>query len=590
MKKNYLSIIAFLFVLAGVKNIVANNNMIVWKFPTGKTVYASPLIYNDVVYIGSLDSNFYAIDSKTGIEKWHYKTDNAIFSTATIYQDALCFESGDQLYSLNLNGELMWKFLMYAGPIANQYDEWDYFHSSPQLVDSIAYIGTETGLVFGINMKTGQQTFQCQTPCKNWAIHTTPAIYHDMIFFGDWDGVMYAYNLTTAEKIWEYDTKTENANSWKNAIQTNPVIFNDALYFAGRSCVLYSLNPNNGSKNWSFKDPSSMWLLGGPTIADSVIYLGSSNQHFLQSFDALTGQKKWTTMVDYRIFGIPLVNGDKVYFGTGNEVNEKLGSIFALDRQTGKMKSRYSFTGQIHSSLTLDDGTIYFGCGDGCVYAVDQQVFSSMQFPNTGFKNTTTFNIGELPTSVAQLDTSLYIYNTGDAMDSIKVALTMASTLRKYLVLGQSRFQIAAHDSLSIPLTIYPSQLSPKAYSAVINVTSKYNLEKNSITRGLKFTVVQSTTIEPVNPDSPRQFSLEQNYPNPFNPKTFIHYSIAEKCVVDLTIYNVLGEAVITLDHGEKPIGSYQVMFDAANVSSGIYFYQLTAGDNVFIKKMMLLY
>jgi hypothetical protein len=85
------------------------------------------------------------------------------------------------------------------------------------------------------------------------------------------------------------------------------------------------------------------------------------------------------------------------------------------------------------------------------------------------------------------------------------------------------------------------------------------------------------------------EFSLEQNYPNPFNPNTSIKYSIAADGVVNLSVYNLIGEKVATLVNEQKQAGSYDVNYDASLLSSGIYFYKLQAREFVQTKKMILM-
>ena len=89
--------------------------------------------------------------------------------------------------------------------------------------------------------------------------------------------------------------------------------------------------------------------------------------------------------------------------------------------------------------------------------------------------------------------------------------------------------------------------------------------------------------------NTPEDFQLFQNYPNPFNPSTTIRYSVSSAQLVTLKIFDVLGREVSTLVNEEKPSGSYEVEFDASKLSSGIYFYQLNAGDFHETKKMILL-
>ena len=87
----------------------------------------------------------------------------------------------------------------------------------------------------------------------------------------------------------------------------------------------------------------------------------------------------------------------------------------------------------------------------------------------------------------------------------------------------------------------------------------------------------------------PAQFTLEQNYPNPFNPNTTIKYQIPEPSSVTLKVFDVLGNEVAILVNEEKQPRSYEVEFDGSNLPTGIYFYQLTAGDYRETKKMVLM-
>jgi predicted GH43/DUF377 family glycosyl hydrolase len=87
----------------------------------------------------------------------------------------------------------------------------------------------------------------------------------------------------------------------------------------------------------------------------------------------------------------------------------------------------------------------------------------------------------------------------------------------------------------------------------------------------------------------PTEYALEQNYPNPFNPGTTFRYSIPQTSKVVIKVFDILGNEIATLMDEEKSVGTYQLMWNAADLSSGIYFYQLTAGDYVNTKKMILL-
>jgi hypothetical protein len=87
----------------------------------------------------------------------------------------------------------------------------------------------------------------------------------------------------------------------------------------------------------------------------------------------------------------------------------------------------------------------------------------------------------------------------------------------------------------------------------------------------------------------PLTFNLEQNYPNPFNPKTKIKYSVPNQSLVTLKIFDILGREIETLINEEKTAGIYEIDFDASQLSSGIYFYKIQAGNFVQTKKMILM-
>lgn len=93
----------------------------------------------------------------------------------------------------------------------------------------------------------------------------------------------------------------------------------------------------------------------------------------------------------------------------------------------------------------------------------------------------------------------------------------------------------------------------------------------------------------PIISNVPSRFYLFQNYPNPFNPSTVINYSLSKDVFVVLKVYDILGREVASLVEEKQLIGNYNVEFDGSNLSSGIYFYRIQAGDFVETKKLILL-
>lgn len=104
-----------------------------------------------------------------------------------------------------------------------------------------------------------------------------------------------------------------------------------------------------------------------------------------------------------------------------------------------------------------------------------------------------------------------------------------------------------------------------------------------------KYTPLNLLAIRPSNNEVPTEFKLFQNYPNPFNPTTKIQFSIPKESFVRLSIYNAIGQEIVTLVSQELPASTYSIDFNATDIPNGIYFYSLQAGEFTQTKKMILI-
>jgi len=87
----------------------------------------------------------------------------------------------------------------------------------------------------------------------------------------------------------------------------------------------------------------------------------------------------------------------------------------------------------------------------------------------------------------------------------------------------------------------------------------------------------------------PKLFEFRQNYPNPFNLKTTIEFSIYKEAYFSLKIYNIEGRIITTLVSSNKKPGTYKIEFNASDLSSGVYFAELTVDRQKEIQKMLLI-
>lgn len=97
------------------------------------------------------------------------------------------------------------------------------------------------------------------------------------------------------------------------------------------------------------------------------------------------------------------------------------------------------------------------------------------------------------------------------------------------------------------------------------------------------------TDVEGISGNMPTTYNLEQNYPNPFNPSTKINFSVPTAGLVNIDVFNAIGQKVTTLVNEQMNAGNYSVDFNAVNLTSGIYFYKMTSANYSATRKMILI-
>ncbi|MFZ0455772.1 MAG: PQQ-binding-like beta-propeller repeat protein [Ignavibacteriaceae bacterium] len=578
------SLLTFLTLLI-FSNLSFSGDVVSWKFRTSGIIYSTPLIINDIVYIGSADSSFYAINISDGSKIWSYKSGNQIFSSAAYSNNIICFESGNVLYGLNTDGSEKWKVTIAEGSVTNHYDDWDYFHSSPVISDSVAYAGSQRGQLIGVNIFSGKEVLRINTGDNGIGIRVKPAVHDKKIYFGECSGKFYCYNIDTGEKVWEYNTNPEKL--WQDpAILTNPVIKDGIVYFGGRHCHLYGLDVLTGKKIWWYSDPNNMWILGGPAISDSLLYIGSSNQKIVHSFNLGLKKLLWKKNFDGRIFGTPFADSENIFFGTGMEINDKIGSIYAINKISGELVNRFFIGAQVHSSPVINGNKIIFGCKDGYVYALDKEKMLNCEHPESGFSEEGEINLGEL-----KQDTTIKISvtNSSNVADSVSFTLYGSRIAGSILNLDSRELNLPPHSQSNILLTIKASLLNANNYLINLSMIRHFyiNPAAQVVIKKINFTVPKITSIS--GSGNSFSFFLSQNFPNPFNPSTKIKYSVGKAGGVEIKVFNLIGKEMATLVSGYKNAGNYEVIFSAEKFPSGIYYYRLTAGDFVSVKKLAVI-
>ena len=253
-----------------------------WKYSLTAPVYSSPLIYNNTVYFGCLDSVFYAITLETGRLQWKYKTNGSIRSTAAVHEGRAYFNSGDgKLYCLDLTGQLIWSF---AARFDKQYDFADYFQSSPVISGDAIFFGCGDGYIYALNLSDGSLKWEFKT---GDVVHATPAIDGNSLYTGSFDGFVYALSVSDGTLLWKFKTAGHRYFP-KGEVQGSPVVANGLVIIGARDYNVYALDAEKGYCHWN-KAFTRGWVLAN-SVHDSVLYLAGADERMLAAVDPGTGR------------------------------------------------------------------------------------------------------------------------------------------------------------------------------------------------------------------------------------------------------------------------------------------------------------
>jgi len=185
---------------------------------------------------------------------------------------------------------------------------------------------------------------------------------------------------------------------------------------------------------------------------------------------------------------------------------------------------------------------------------------------------------------------SVRVENFSASLNKMGVQLDWTTSFEEQ----NSRFEIERCDEMKHWITLG----SVKGSGTTIEQVSYTFTDRNLIAGKYKYRLKQIDfngnfeyfeLAEEVNIGIPEKYSLSQNYPNPFNPVTNLEFGISNLGFVSLKIYDVTGRELVTLVNEIKEPGYYKIQFNAADLSSGVYFYRMTAGDFVAVKKFVVL-
>jgi len=256
----------------GVFALNAKTGKEIWRFHTDSFVRSVPAVSNGVIYIGADDKKFYAIDAKDGTLKWKNDTSLGGYTASAVVVDNRVYviPKDGTFYSFDASsGEIIW--LTLVGKIVE---------SSPAIGEGIITFGTNGGDIIALDASTGKQKWSYDAGISD--IKSSPVIADGAIFIGSNDGSIYALNTVNGTLKWKYSTSDN--------VESSPSVKNGVVYFGSRDSNFFAIDAATGKLKWKF--PDSGQVLCAPAISNNVVYFGTQN-NFIYGLDANSGQLLW---------------------------------------------------------------------------------------------------------------------------------------------------------------------------------------------------------------------------------------------------------------------------------------------------------
>jgi eukaryotic-like serine/threonine-protein kinase len=249
----------------------ASNAKLLWNSSTlgsNGNLLSSPVVVNDVVYIGSVDGNIYSYNTTNGNRNWNYTTDSAVISSPAVANGIVYVNSLHTAYAFNAtNGAKIWN--------KTGLNE---LKSSPTIVNGIVYFGSSNNNVYALNATNGNTlwVYKANSGLNGSPFETAPSVNKGMVFICssqnnvNWPIIIYALNATTGKEVW---TQTIGRPAYVGTLNISPTVVDEIVYVGAFGNGILAYNVTNGNLIWKYSISPGTGTI--PSVVDGVIYVNS---------------------------------------------------------------------------------------------------------------------------------------------------------------------------------------------------------------------------------------------------------------------------------------------------------------------------
>jgi outer membrane protein assembly factor BamB len=310
-----------------------------WEFKTKNAIEGAVVVANGVVYAGSADKHLYAIDLKTGAQKW--KTQLGLLISSPGYKDGKVYigDNDGKFYCVDAaDGKVLWSFEA-EGQIT----------AAPNFDGDNVLIPSHDSTLYCLD-KAGKKVwdFKIEGP-----IYGGVAVADGKTFLAGCDSLMHVLDVKTGKELGNVDLKGQSGSA--------AAVLGDRLYVGTMSNQVLAVNLKSLRVEWEFEAPKrKQGFYGSAAVTDDLVIIGSRDDK-VWALDRKTGKRRWDYLTDHKVDGSAVVAGGRVFVGSFDR------KLYVFDL-AGKKLDAIELDGAIIGSPAVADGCLVIASEKGTVY------------------------------------------------------------------------------------------------------------------------------------------------------------------------------------------------------------------------------
>ena len=310
--------------------------------------WSSPVVDGDILYVGTMDGDFRAIELESGAKIWDFELvgeedRRAVYGRPAVLDGKVYFGGYDGImYALSQDGGDIWD---------REVGDLSPLVGGPAVADGKVMIGSSDGTLYAFDADDGSRQWVFPTGNRVWS---TPVAEDGVVYFGSLDHNVYALDVADGEEKWRFNAR--------GGVTAQPLLHDGRAYIGSFASVFYALDADTGAEIWRF-DGADGWFWGGAATNGDLVFAPSLDGK-VYALDRLSGELVWTLPTRGPVIGAPAVVSGRLAAGSSD------GRVWLRELGSGDDVRSCDIGERIRSSITAHGDVLLVAVTDHSIRAL----------------------------------------------------------------------------------------------------------------------------------------------------------------------------------------------------------------------------